>query len=323
MRPAMLLFALSLAAAPGGQEIPTIRVPVRLVTLPVLVFSQENRLLAGLQANDFRVLDRGRMQKVTLEVMSAPLSIALAIQANQDVREYLPFIFKTGSALDALLVGESGEVAVLTYGSEARVVKPFESGDIASVLRGISAAGKPARMIDAAIKAIALLAQRPPARARVLLIVGQPMDTGSESNLASVREAAQKQDVTVYCLTLPEFGKAFVSDTFSLQGAKGGGFQAGVDLGKLVSVLNRGSRAETGTDPFSVLTAATGGTQLHFRKQRQFEEAIAVIGIEIRSAYLLSYYPDSAETGFHNITVEVDVSGAKVYARPGYWLTAD
>jgi hypothetical protein len=225
--------------------------------------------------------------------------------------------------VDALLVGESGEAAVLAYGSEVSVVKPLQSGDVASVLRGISVAGKPARMIDAAMRGIALLAGRPSSRTRVLVIVGQPMDSGSESNLVLLREAAEKQDVTVYCLTLPEFGKAFVSDTFSLQGVKGGGFKAGIDLGRLVAVLNRSSKAETGTDPFSVLTAATGGTELHFRKQQQFEDAIATIGVELRSAYLLSYYPDSLETGYHNVKVEVDIAGAKVYARPGYWLAAD
>ena len=42
-----------------------------------------------------------------------------------------------------------------------------------------------------------------------------------------------------------------------------------------------------------MLTAATGGTQLHFRKQSQLEDGIAAIGIELRSAYLLSYYPNS------------------------------
>jgi hypothetical protein len=79
----------------------------------------------------------------------------------------------------------------------------------------------------------------------------------------------------------------------------------------------------TGSDPFSILTAATGGTQLHFRKQRQLEDAIADLGIQLRSAYLLSYYPNTQELGYHTVKVEVDVPGAKVYSRPGYWLTTD
>ena len=326
MRPTIFAFTLVVAALTGAQQIPTIRVPVRLVTLPTLVFSGESRVLNGLQIADFRILDNGRPQAVSLGTSSAPLSVALVIQANQDVREYVPFIAKAGSAVEALLVGESGEASVVTYGSEVTVVKPFDTGSVQFALRTISASGRPARMIDAGMRALALLARRPSSRARVLLFIGQPMDSGSESTLASLRECAEKENVAIHALVLPEFGKAFVSDTFSLQGlsrADRGGFKAGADLAKLISVLNRSTNAETSADPFSILVAATGGTELHFRKQRQLEDAIAAIGVDLRSAYLLSYYPNSQEAGYHTVKVEVDVPGARVYSRPGYWLSTD
>jgi VWFA-related protein len=321
------IFILAVVPLLAAQQIPTIRVPVRLVTLPALVFSRESRFLPGLQLADFRVLDNGRPQVISLETTSAPVSVAIAVQVSQDVRQYVPFIAKTGSTLDALLVGASGESAVLTYGSEITVVKPFDARDVQSTLRAISPAGKPARMLDAGIRAVTLLSQRPPSRARVLLFIGQPMDSGSESTLASLRDSAENANVAVYALTLPELGKAFVSDTFSLQGLSSredrGGFKAGIDAAMLISVLNRRTSAVAAADPFSILTAATGGTQFHFRKQRQLEDAVAAIGVELRSAYLLSYYPNSAETGYHSVKVEVDVPGAKVFSRPGYWRGTD
>ena len=43
--------------------------------------------------------------------MSAPVSVAVAVQVNQDVRSYVPFIAKAGSVIEALLAGESGETA--------------------------------------------------------------------------------------------------------------------------------------------------------------------------------------------------------------------
>ena len=91
----------------------------------------------------------------------------------------------------------------------------------------------------------------------------------------------------------------------------------------LISVLNRRTTAAAAADPFSILTAATGGNQFHFRKQRQLEDAVAAIGVELRSAYLLSYYPNSAEAGYHSVKVEVDVPGARVFSRPGYWRGTD
>jgi VWFA-related protein len=326
MRSAMAVLAAGLAGLIGAQQMPTIRVPVRLVNLPTLVFSNDSRLLTGLQIGDFRVLDNGRVQAAALDPSVAPVSVALAVQVNKDVRGYVPFIARVGSAIEALLVGESGEAAVITYGDEVKVVKPFDAGDVQKTLKKLTAGGKPARMLDAGTQALALLAERPSSRARVLLFIGQPMDSGSEATLQSLREDAEKKNVAVYAFVLPEFGKDFVSDTVSLEGVskgEGGGLRTGVDLGRLVSVLNRSSSAEAGTDPFSILTSATGGTQLHFRKQRELEDDIAAIGVELRSAYVLSYHPDSEDTGYHTIQVQVNVPGARVYARPGYWMRAE
>jgi len=309
-------------AALAAQQGPIIRVPVHLVNLPTLVFSKENRLVPGLQATDFRVYDNGNLQKVTLDTASTAVSVVLAIQVNQDVREYVPFIKRAGSVVEALLVGDSGEAAVITYGGDITVVKPFDTGDVQIALSKISTSGRLARMLDAGHRAITLLKERPAPRDRILLFIGQPMDSGSEVTLGFLKEQAERENVSIHTLTLPEFGKAFVSDTFSLQGLPrdGGGFKAGVDLGKLITVLNRSSAVEKDADPFSVLTAATGGTQLHFRKQKELENAIATIGVELRSAYLLSYSRGSIETGYHSIKVEVNVPGATVHSRPGYWL---
>ena len=327
MRRELIALILVLCVPTPGQQLPTIRVPVRLVTVPALVFSEENHVLPDLQSSDFRVLDNGRMQNVTLNPSYTPVSVAVVIQVNQDVRDYVPFIARSGNALEALLVGESGEAAVVTYGGTVTVVKPFDTGDLQSALKSISADGKPARMIDAGMSALALLSARPSSRSRVLLFIGQPMDSGSKSTLNALRDGVEKENVIVHTLVLPEVGQAFVSDTFSLQGlssrADRGGFKAGADLGKLIPVLNRTASVATHFDPFSILTAATGGTQLHFRKQRQLEDAIADIGIQLRSAYLLSYYPNSNEFGYHTVKVEVHVPGAKVYSRPGYWFSTD
>jgi hypothetical protein len=241
--------------------------------------------------------------------------VAVAVQVNQDVRSYVPFIAKAGSVIEALLAGESGETTLIAYNDDVTIIKAFDN------LKKIPPSGRQARMVDAGLRGIALLKERPASRARVLLFIGQPVDSGSEATLASLEEAAEKANVTVYALTLPLFGKAFVSDTISLSGVSAqekGGFKAGLDLGKLIEVLGRSSKAEEGADPFSILPAATGGTQIHFRKQRELESAIATIGVELRSGYLLSYYPDSAEPGYHTISIEVDIAGVKVHSRPGY-----
>ncbi len=303
----------------------TIRVPVRLVTAPTLIFSPEGRLLPGLQRSNFRLFDNGHPQRVDLDSTVAPVSVVLAVQENRDVRSYLPFIARVGSVVEALLVGETGEAAVIAYNSDVNILKPFGAGDVQKAMRKIAPSGVHARMFDAAERAIALLKARPAGRARVLVLIGQPIDSGSETALDALRQEAEREYVSIYTLTLPELGRSFVSDTFSLGGLSStrdrGGFRAGVDFGQLIVVLDRSSVVAKHADPFTMLAGATGGTQIRFRKQAELEGALAAIGIELRSFYMLSYSPNPADPGYHTIRVQVDREGARTYSRPGYWLS--
>src|SRR5436309_3461205 len=126
----------------AAPQVPTIRVPVRLVSLPALVFSAKNALIPGLQAADFRVFDNGRLQTVTLDSASTPVSLAVAVQVNQDVRAYVPFIARVGSVLDALVAGESGETAVLAYRGDVVTLKAFGAGEVRGALAKIPAYGR-------------------------------------------------------------------------------------------------------------------------------------------------------------------------------------
>lgn len=323
--PAMVIF-LAVALSLCGQEAPTIRVPVRLVTVPALVFSSDNRLIPDLQPSNFRLFDNGQVQRLGVETAAAPMSVVVAVQVNLDVRQYVGFVAKTGSVIDALLAGASGEAAVITYGDDVRVIQPFGGGDVGSAFRAIKATGKSARAIDAGFQGVRLLAGRPVGRRRILLMIGQSMDSGSESRLDDLRQYAEKESVSVFALCEPLAGAAFVSDTFWLNGvsqAEKGGIRAGADMVRLGAVLKRKADADAGTDPWTVLIRASGGAQLPFRTQRQLEAAIAEIGVQLRGAYVLTYYPAPAESGYHTIRIEVDVPGAKVSARQGYWLNAN
>jgi VWFA-related protein len=322
------IVALAAAAQAQEQQAPVaeFRVPVRLVTAPTLVFSPEGRLVFGLETDDFRVFDNGTAQKAAVDPdASPPFSIALVVEANNDVRGYTRFIARVGSAVEALLVGQRGESAVIEYGDEVKVLKPFGPGDVSGALRRLAVSGRRARAIDAGMRAVALLKERPDRRNRVLIFVGQAVNDGSESTAAALREEVEHNNVQVFALTLPQVGKEFVSDTFSLEGLSSrtdrGGFRAGADMGRLAPALKRSAEAAEGTDPFSTLTAATGGTQLRVRTQREMEDGISLIGLELRSAYEVRYSPAPVTPGYHRIRVQVGVPGATVFSRPGYWLS--
>jgi hypothetical protein len=87
---------------------------------------------------------------------------------------------------------------------------------------------------------------------------------------------------------------------------------------KLVSVVSRTIDAAAGSDPFTTLTRATGGTLFHFRKQAELEGVLAAVGVQLRSSYMLSYYANAEDTGRHTIRVEVNIPGAKARTRAGW-----
>jgi len=294
-----------LGAALIAQEAPVIRVPVRMVAVPTLVFSKDNRLIPGLKKTDFRVLDNGVPQSIHLDTDYSAVSVVIVIQTNQEGRGSLPYIAKVGSVMEAHLVGATGRAAVIAYNRDIKILKPFGSGDVTLAFRSIAAKGSGTHMIDAGMRAIELLKDRPRTMARVLLFIGPAADRGSQATWARLQEETEHENVSIYALN-------------SSGGADAAGPPGNLDLELLMSML---VRQDAKADPLSPLVAATGGTELHFHGQRELEEAIGTMGVELRSAYQLSYYPSSEDPGRHTISVEVSVPGAKTYARPGYVLS--
>ncbi|HLH02419.1 MAG TPA: hypothetical protein VKX25_06605 [Bryobacteraceae bacterium] len=302
-----------------GQS-PVVRVPVRLVVVPTLVLSRAGRVITGLEADKFEVFDNGRAQKFSLESGLEAASAVIAIQANEAMRDYLPFVVKTGSVVEDLLLGADGKAAVLSYADDVEVVRGFGPARMKDAFAKLSAAGRDAHMLDAAERGIEMLETEPAGRARVLLLIGQPYDQRSARTFASVAAHAGRANVQIYALVLPLAGKKFVADTFHFpdMSSQKGGVAAGVELTSLIPTLLHGAKSMERGDPFSQLVARTGGMQIHFRKQAQLEDALIVMGTELRSTYSLTYTPNSTEPGYHSIRVVVKVPGAIAYSRTGY-----
>jgi VWFA-related protein len=305
-----------------SQQAPTIRVPVRLVSVPTLVASKEGKYIPGLLATDFHLSDNGHEKAFTLDTYGASLSLAVAIEVDQNVRDYVPFISRVGNIIENAVAAEGGETALLTYNDEVAVAKSFENGELSAMLRKITPSGHGAKMVDAGMKAVELLATRDLSHSRVLLLIGQPVDDGSEGKVNELLVKAEEHNVQIYTLRLPLLNKAFVSDSFQLRGLPAqdwhGGYQASIELTRAIPALRHAARAADQNDPFSFLAIATAGLQLSFRKQDQLENDLIAMGDALRSRYLLSFVPESDSASYHRIEVTVNIPGATVYARPGY-----
>jgi VWFA-related protein len=262
---------------------PTLRVPVRLVVAPTSVTDRAGNFINGLTASDFKLYDNDVPQQVHEDGDFLPISMAIAVQTNLK-KETIARVRELGPLLGALVVGVGGEAGIFTFKDQLQVRQDFtpDLGRLTHALRRMEFSPGPNHVIDATLDAIRVLDQRPEGRRRILLLISEPRDIGSESTLDDALSAVGASNTLIYWLNVA-----------------------------------RGAAAE---DPVPVLTRYTGGQQYALQSRHALEDAITRIGEEIHGQYLLSYTPaNTSKTGFHHIRVVASRSGVEVRSRPGYW----
>jgi VWFA-related protein len=334
----------------GGSDI---SITVRNVLVPVTVQDQAHNSVPGLTLYDFRLLDNGRQQKISQDMAQHPLSVVVVIQANIDVEKILAKIIRQSTAIEQLVVGSDGEVAVIAFdhriqtltgftSDEAQIDAAFHKLCVDPHARAcIPRTGSYTAMLnDATLAAITMLRSRDSSRRRVLLQIAENRDKGSGSKPREVLTEAEFNNVVMYSMDVSQLVSALTSTPMPNRpdprppGAVflGGGntdtptTQTQMNMGNWVPALKDIFDAAKGVfvkDPLDVYTRYTGGRQCGFKTDKQLESCVAQIGDELHSQYLLSYRPDDAnEGGFHHITVEVMKPGLTVRTREGYWTAA-
>jgi len=182
-----------------------------------------------------------------------------------------------------------------------------------------------------------------PGRRRVMLILSEATDVGSDTKLGAVLRQAQLSNVTIYSVglstTMAEL-KAPPKDTtphVTPPGTFGrppfpGSVQTpdsdaalygGGDLLALAVWAVQHVKNKITDHALELAATATGGEHIATFKNHSIENAIDEIGGELHSQYSLSYSPTGTNaTGYHEIKVSVDKGGMKVRARPGYYVAS-
>jgi VWFA-related protein len=302
---------------------------VRVVEVPTAVLDRNGKPIRGLTAGDFQLLDNNRAQQIRLDYIDQPISVAIAVQNNDSARTWLPQVARVKSLIESLLVGANGEASVGVFSDEVRAIQPlterFELLDKALQSIKPTLADK-IRTLDAVMAAAKELEHAPPDRRRVILLIAQAGDIGSETMPRDVLSELELNNVVVYGLVMPRAGSALIGRTVSLQDAKSYfhsgdiGIVGGLDLGKLVPEIYRAQKAASRKDALSIATAESGGRELPFRRLRDLEGAVSAIAEEIHTEYVLRYAPNPYEPGYHRIRVHAAPANAAVYARPGYYV---
>jgi hypothetical protein len=180
---------------------------------------------------------------------------------------------------------------------------------------------------------------------RILLLISESRDRGSESDLSAVAFAAQSTGITVYAATYSAVKTAFTTKSQdndsprpikpqtpndnigTVDGDPPSPFNPKLNAPeRRVDVLGSiGELARLGkTNDAQTLTGITGGAMLPFTKQKGLEEAIEKLGGELHTQYVLSFVPEDSTPGFHILKVRVDRRGEfRIRTRPGYWSAGE
>lgn len=308
----------ALTVALGAQPQPTIRTNVPLVLVPVTVTDRKGNFIDGLSVDDFVVADNGVRQQIrmdTSDTVLAPVSLVVAVQCSGISAAVLQKIHRVGGMIQPLVAGERGQAAVIAFDDEIRTFQEFtsDSTKIKVAFESIQPRTiRVGRLIDAVAVAVHMLATRPENHRRVLMILSESRDRGSQMKLPQAVELAQRGSITIYPATYSAHGTPWTARPEDDPPMPGGPDYLGG-----ITELARLGKANA-ADAFA---RATGGKHLSFLTLKSLEDTITRAGEEIHSQYLLSFSPaESKDEGFHRLEVKVlSRPDAIVRVRPGYW----
>lgn len=331
-----------------------IKVQVALVTTPVTVRDGRGEMVHNLEAKDLRVTDQGIAQKIShFDLGGDPISLVILVETSSRIEPLMPEIRKTGILLTQTVMGQTGEAAVVGFNDAVDKLEDFTSGadQIESTMANLRTGSSGSKLFDAMAVGMEMLSSRPqataeiPGRRRVMLILSEATDEGSEKKLGEVLRAAQLANVTIYSVglstTRAELAKRKPADRPNLPVGSvppppgvpatptyEDNYRYGsADLMAAVVWVVQHIYDQVKGNPLALAAAGTGGANLSTFKDRSIENAIDEIGGELHSQYTISYTPtDPNVIGYHEIKVSLmrnDAKNLKIRARPGYYVAPE
>lgn len=370
-----LAFGLALGAstvlgqAPDGPMTPVPGVPIQrapsklkvqtvLVNTPVTVRNARGEMVHNLEQAEFSVTDNGVEQKISHFALGGqPVSVVVVVETSARIDPLLPELQKTGILLTQTVTGLTGEAAILGFSDTVDKLLDFTTNAdaIESTMTKLQEGGPAAKLYDAMDAAVEMLSGRPEAspsdlgHRRVMLVLSEAHDDGSNAKLGEVLRKAQLANVTIYTVGLsttkatlkkkPEYKdppRATPEGTFGMPPAPGtvqtpttdaNANGAGFCVICLAVWAVQHTKDQVTAHALEIAATATGGSYEAAWKKHTLQKAIDEIGGELHSQYTLTYTPnDTNISGYHTISVKVaeeQTRGLSVRARPGYFLATE
>jgi Ca-activated chloride channel family protein len=273
----------------------TLKVDVRLVNVFVTVTDARGAPVAGLKKENFLLQEDGRQQTISVfdRESALPLSIALAIDTSLSTRHDLPLEQASAKRFARAILRPVDALSVFGF-SETVLQSTNYTSDVKRIEEGIDHVrlGAATALFDAVYLASHSLNRRQGRKVMVLITDGG--DTISKVDYKQAARAAEEAEALVYSIIV-------------------------------VPIENSAGREIGGEHALIQLSEDTGGKYYYATSTSQLDDAFRQISDELRTQYLLAYYPSQrlSNSQFRRIQVGVsgvpDASAYHVRNRAGYY----
>jgi Ca-activated chloride channel family protein len=298
-----ILLVLACAAATAqrassqNQSETTLKVDVKLVNVYVSVTDARGAPVAGLKKENFMLREDGREQTISVfdKESALPLSIALAIDTSLSTRHDLPLEQASAKRFAHAILRPVDALSVFGF-SESVMQSTNYTSDLRRIEEGIDHVrlGAATALFDAVYLASRSLDRRQGRKVMVLITDGG--DTVSKWDYKAAARAAEEAEAIIYSIIV-------------------------------VPIESSAGRETGGEHALIQLSEDTGGKYYYATSMSQLDDAFRQISDELRTQYLLAYYPSQrlSNSQFRRIQVAVsgtaETSGYHARHRSGYYTT--
>jgi len=314
--------------ANGAEPQRSIKVQVNEVIVPVTVTDEKGKFVSDLDAQDFRIFDEGKEQKLEYfsRERSQPVVVGFLIDLSNSSRIHWKNFQDAAieMALNMLPGDPKFSGYLVTYGNEAELAVDT-TGDaepIVEKLRKVKPGGG-AALYDAIYMACQkrhIVNGEPYDPRRILIIVGDGHDNASKKSLEEVLEIAQRNLVTIYGMSTVSYGFSNEGDANLIRLAEATGGRVEYPLEGLYSDV-AGYLSTPSDEGNYAIQVGTGGYAGEI--SRGIFRAVAHIAGEVTTQYILRYIPavdpSTDAKPYRSIRVSVNLANVKIRARKGYY----
>src|SRR5712692_353208 len=275
----------------------TFKVDVKLVNVFVTVTDERGAPMAGLKKENFELIEDDKAQKIALfdKESALPLNIVLAIDTSLSTRKDLPLELTSARRFAHAILRPVDVLSLYGFSETVSELTGF-TPDLRVIDRAIDHVrlGSATALYDALF--LGSQALEPRQGRKVMVVITDGGDTMSKVDYKEAVRAALEAEAILYSIIVVPIEASAGRDT--------GGEHALIQL-----------------------SADTGGKYFYATSVPQLDDAFRQISDELRTQYLLAYYPSQRLSDSEFRRIQVAVSGMpagttfKVRHRTGYYTS--